>query len=222
MKLKLLTSATPLVALFAFSAQLAVASNSATMEIDGTIMAGTCDVSVDKQNIDLGDILYSSLSSTAVTNLPDQNVSMSIICSESSLVAWKFIDNRADSVSSELPGAVNSFGLGYDTDGNPIGGYGIVIGNAVAVTDTGNAYTTQSLDNGFTWSTQGGPWNYIRGAFYASADNLPPSQTPARPEYFRTLSNNVTIKPQIASRSSLDLSREARLDGAFTIELHYL
>ncbi|MNC09918.1 hypothetical protein D3C75_575520 [compost metagenome] len=138
-------------------------------------------------------------------------------------MAFKVIDNRPDSVPSGGDIAqYQTFGLGSDSQGAPIGYYTILQKyGSTAIVDGNTGYIKISGDGGNNWSTPANQvmfYSYnkrsIIQAYSASNNNSHEPITNASIE--------LQVVPTIQPLNTLDTSEIINIDGSATIELIYL
>lgn len=74
------------------------ASETAVLKIKGTLTSSACTPEFSNGGVvDYGNIRLGELSSTAVNQLGQRNIDLTITCTAATKVAWNLIDDRADS-----------------------------------------------------------------------------------------------------------------------------
>ncbi|MEP8937278.1 DUF1120 domain-containing protein [Enterobacter mori] len=108
---------------------LAMANPSATLAVKGQVSTGTCDITLSKDNIALGNISADSLPSTGSRAMSSSAEFLYIRCTSALKLQFSFTDNRADSaISADMTARGTAYngrfmGLGKTNDGKKIGGY---------------------------------------------------------------------------------------------------
>lgn len=209
MKLTLKALAT---ALLISSSASAVAASTVDLTVKGVITPNACTPALSGSGVvDYGKISAKDLNLTSSTQLPTATLQLSINCEGSTLFAFKGADNRA---GSNMAGT--NYGLGLINGTQKLGGFSVVLQNAVA--DSVAVTVLESMDNGVTW-------------FDSGDAALPPSSLGAfgnqsagiwSPVPIQQMTTDMLVYGRIARADSLDLSDEHPIDGSATFEVKYL
>ncbi|WP_338491168.1 DUF1120 domain-containing protein [Pseudomonas trivialis] len=171
-----------------------------------------------------GTVAFGKLSVTDLnidkdTVLPARPLVVSVACDAPSSFTLRLQDNRRGSATG--PTDDTTFGLGLDARQNKIGRYRLVFDPTRAAADGfPQLYRTDSATGTSSWSSASasplaiGASRYL--GFSASAGST------SGPVPIQQLSATTSLEAVIAPLGSLDLGSEVRLDGAATLELHYL
>ncbi|WP_177434417.1 MULTISPECIES: hypothetical protein [unclassified Pseudomonas] len=144
---------------------------------------------------------------------------MNIACQNPTLVGFKALDNRANTVvvSNNF-----NFGLGLDGGGNKIGDYILEILN-VNIDGSAGALKYKTTT---TWNNAGGAGGGGKLIPYGVRPDIfslgSTSTTQNNPVAFTTASYDLAATATIAPKNTLDANSDISLDGAATVELIYL
>ena len=137
----------------ALSINSAFAADTATMKVTGTLVAPSCDVTMNgKDTADFGSIPRSSLSATNNSPLTgkSQSLSVKVTCQANTAIAIKTSDANGtnkptdarsfdfDGTSVSLP-SNQYYNLGKASNDKPIGAYAIKIGTVAVIDGAGDA-----------------------------------------------------------------------------------
>ncbi|CNK99721.1 Protein of uncharacterised function (DUF1120) [Yersinia mollaretii] len=208
-----------------------------TVAVTGSIEPTTCELNMGAGLADAfqyGDISLSTLSSTSRTALAVKTVALTVNCDGPTRVAIGALDGKSSTnpfsdegttIDMSAAGgpsaglASDLFGLGKD-QGSRIGGYSLsLLPNSMKV-DSVDSGVVSSIDSGTNWVSA--DHGFIAGAtapgFWSSwaksGESVPLAGT--------TFEATLAIQPWLMSKQYLNLTRELVLNGAATIELHYL
>lgn len=189
------------------------ASGSAQLKVIGTITPNACTLNLDNGGvIDYGNVSPSLMGTT----LPGKSIGFNIVCTASTKIGLKSIDNRKDSRAGAM--AVYSYGLGAAGDQNTaIGGYTLYVGD-VRVNDKAAA---------IVGSVQGRDWNKLtsstNGVLFKADEYISWSaHFLTTPGSQKNVSGSFRVVPELAKSSTLDIKQDIKMDGSATIELVYL
>ncbi|HAS1026454.1 DUF1120 domain-containing protein [Enterobacter cloacae] len=205
------------------------AAETAILKIKGTLTASACTPEFSNGGVvDYGNIRLGELSSTAVNQLGQRNIDLTITCTAATKVAWNMIDDRADSnagltvSAGTFTGGVQSatnqtYGVGKAGTVN-IGSYAMFM-KVNSVTADGKSVDPIYQQNGSTtWakstdgSSQGENNRNITVALSGSIDPLA----------FQTATFPLVTSLAIQNTTTLAITDDTRLDGQLTISLKYL
>ncbi|WP_188247524.1 DUF1120 domain-containing protein [Stenotrophomonas maltophilia] len=213
MKLKMIALAA------AAMAASATANASVTLNVSGKVTPPSCQLSLTKADLDLGNFHASKLSENQPTHIGRQSTDVLVSCASKSQFALLVKDDRSGTVADDAVAVANTmatadqaYGLGVSGSNN-IGAYVISLNGGTA--DAHEASFVKSDDQGTTWTAatvvapnQLTAWQAQDGALAAA------SATNARA--------TLTIDAAVVGTEHLDLTNEVSLDGRATIELQYL
>lgn len=205
------------------------ASETAVLKIKGTLTSSACTPEFSNGGVvDYGNIRLGELSSTAVNQLGQRNIDLTITCTAATKVAWNLIDDRADS-NAGLTVSAGTFTGGVQSAANQTYGVGkagtVNIGSYAmfmkvnSITADGKSVDPIYQQNGSTtWakstdgSSQGENNRNITVALSGSVDPLA----------FQTATFPLVTSLAIQNTSTLGITDDTRLDGQLTISLKYL
>lgn len=205
------------------------AAETAILKIKGTLTASACTPEFSNGGVvDYGNIRLGELSSTAVNQLGQRNIDLTITCTAATKVAWNMIDDRADS-NAGLTVSAGTFTGGAQSATNQTNGVGkagtVNIGSYAmfmkvdSVTADGKSVDPIYQQNGSTtWaksidgSSQGENNRNITVALAGSIDPLA----------FQTATFPLVTSLAIQNTTTLAITDDTRLDGQLTISLKYL
>lgn len=213
------------------------------LAVKGTILLGSCTPDFENGGvIDYGTMSGLSLSSTRYTDLPEQQLDFSILCSTQRKVAFKLLPSRigslADSddegaqgfghVKHAMPNTTPSFlqaygtGIGLDAKGGKIGGMLVNIQDRVTIVDGTTSYLFLEGGTGnyavknstTTLNSNATSTNHYTWGDYDSGGYVPIA--------FKTAESTLDIYTFLNKRDELDLTQEVNFDGSLVFELVYL
>ncbi|HBU7564016.1 TPA: DUF1120 domain-containing protein [Enterobacter cloacae] len=205
------------------------AAETAILKIKGTLTASACTPEFSNGGVvDYGNIRLGELSSTAVNQLGQRNIDLTITCTAATKVAWNMIDDRADS-NAGLTVSAGTFTGGAQSATNQTYGVGkagtVNIGSYAmfmkvnSVTADGKSVDPIYQQNGSTtWakstdgSSQGENNRNITVALAGSIDPLA----------FQIATFPLVTSLAIQNTTTLAITDDTRLDGQLTISLKYL
>ncbi|CNK97215.1 Protein of uncharacterised function (DUF1120) [Yersinia enterocolitica] len=208
-----------------------------TVAVTGSIEPSTCELNMGAGLADAfqyGDISLGSLNSASKTSLTVKTVALTVNCDGPTRVAIGAIDGKSDTnpfgrndsaidmsaaggPTAGLP--IDLFGLGTD-QGSRIGGYSLaLLPNSMKV-DSVDSGVVSSIDSGTNWVSA--DHGFIAGATAPGFWSSWAKSGESAPQAGTNFEAILAIQPWIMSKKNLDLTRDLVLDGAATIELHYL
>ncbi|PTU65026.1 hypothetical protein DB032_08860 [Chromobacterium sp. Panama] len=195
-------------------------AGSAQFEVKGRIVPSACVVNVNSSSgktFDYPDILAKDLKKDEHHRVARNTVKpIEIVCEAPTAVSWRFVDNRAESVS--VSGAEN-FGLG-SSNGQFIGYHKLNISNTKGILkndkgDVASFVTAESADNK-SW-VQAASKIVKSDAYYTVYDDVKKAPIPFV-SYVVSYGNEVNISPT----SKLDVKDVVEFDGLVTMDVHYI
>lgn len=188
-------------------------ASTANFTVSGTIVPPSCTVDLTNNGaVNLGQIDPATLNQATTTDLPIQNVTITITCAAAARVAT--------SVTEDKPGTSYSvgdqyFGLGMTTGNNPIGYYQVAAGSGTA---NGVAASVISSINGTSWTTAATvPVEHGAGRRFTAVGT-----SGGGPASTTTAVWTLGITPTIAPASSLALTGTESISGQMTLTVVYL
>ena len=189
----------------------ALAGSTVDLSVTGRITPQACSVSLsDSGLVDFGKIPARTLKPSEYTQLPSQQLGLSISCEGPTLFALVGIDNHPG--SSPAPLVFYGLGMNIHAPSERLGSVGLAlrgpVGDGVALR------VLTSSDNGGTWHPEANayPAQYIG---FARSDAL-------QPEPIRQLVASLRVETAISPASGLTLKEEVPLQGSITLDLKYL
>lgn len=230
MKINTSLTALALVSLLSAGAGQAVAAESATLTVGGSVITGACTPALSAGVVDYGTIPVSTLSQTAQTTLAVKTVALTVHCTTPLVFGMGVTDNRAGTAAAlrytdpdgDPQGGTSAFGLGVTGGGVNIGGYTLYVSDAVVdgavakmalVNPDGvvsGVYAGGEYEN---WYPRGGVIYYSAAVAPNSGDRLAAAQD---------LAYQLSVVTQLDSVQGLALTEDTRLDGSATLSLTYL
>ncbi len=179
------------------------------LSVSGRIQPGACSLALGNGGtIDLGTISPKDLKEDDETGFKHQ-ISMDIRCQAPTKVAFRALDNRAGTSTSD-----NKFGLGA-SGGKNVGAFAVLLEEIIG--------DGTKLVHLVDWSAKGSNWGLGWGAIKVDtplSSWAEPGQS--LPQAFRNISSRLQFYIDIAPAKDLDLSQEIAVDGSTTVELVYL
>jgi len=223
MKKLLLATALSLCVSSAFAAETAV------LKVTGTLTNAACTPELSNGGVvDYGSIQLGELSATAVNQLGDKKINLTINCSAATKVGFSSIDDRSESqaditVKNATYGdqTINGylFGLGKTTGGVSIGAYSVFLDrdNVTADGAAVDGIYEQYLDGNWTSTTTRDTLQdeNIRTMTVATKGSLEPLA-------FTTAVFPLITSVAIQDTTTLAITDDTKLDGQLTISLNYL
>lgn len=210
----------------------AFAADTAVLKVTGKLTNAACTPVLSKGGIvDYGSIHLGDLSPTAVNQLGQKNIDLTINCTAATKVAWNMVDDRADSNAGVTieKGQYNggdiisysdtdqTYGVGKTAGGVKIGDYSMFVNIASVVAD-GKNVDTILMDKGATaWAKSSGQTRAagIRDLSVATTGTLEPLA-------FITATFPLVTALAIQDTTKLAITDDTKLDGQLTISLKYL
>ena len=220
---------TLLAAILAMSATSAIAANP-TAVVKGTLTNAACTPTLDNGGVvDYGTINLGELSSTAVNQLGQKNINLTINCTAATKLSWNLIDERSSSnakltvenataLGNSLDDERVTYGVGKAGNVN-IGSYGMFV-KVDSVTADGEGVTAISADyydSGVKWAKSTG--GITAGTFRDFSVAAFGSEAPVA---FKTATFPLVTSLAIQNTSTLAITDDTELDGQLTISLRYL
>lgn len=235
-------------AMLACTSGTVLATESAVVKVTGTIKPSACNISLmGGGTIDYGDISASSLKKDGLYQLENKTLDISVACDGYVKVALMGKDDKSESALGALgrvgesEGTMVSEGMSSNNggfvaglgvaDGIKVGAYTMGLSHLTADGSSVVGITSQDKQNwyhrsGIVSVFSGDASNYIS---VTKADTLEVSPSLRASEFaeytpiaFKTLTGKLNVQAYLNSASELSLSKEVKLDGQTTIELHYL
>lgn len=213
-------------ALVISTANSAFAADTADLKVQGKLIMGSCTPSLSSGGVvDYGTLPIASLSDTAVNQLGDKNITLTLSCTSPTKVAWTTMDDKASSVVDTAPKvgsavttAANEFGLGETADHVKLGSYGLVAIYDQATVDSAPGHLADSVDNGANWAPEAGDvYNHPDGSRLITF-----ADTQGNPVAITTASDVLTVGASIQDTATLAITDDTPLDGQATISVKYL
>lgn len=208
------------------AANAAFAADTAELKVQGTLIMGSCTPSLPSDGVvDYGSMPVDSLDASAVNQLGDKDITLTLSCTSPTKVGYTVVDDRKEYVvdtGPEVLGFVtspaNEFGLGETADHVKLGSYGLLAEGNSAMVDGVAGHLAASNDNGQTWTPGPGAINLYpdgtRMITFADSEGNPIPVT--------TASNALTVGAAIQDTTTLAISDDTDLDGQATISVKYL
>ncbi|CAM4022404.1 MULTISPECIES: DUF1120 domain-containing protein [Lelliottia] len=215
-------------ALVISTANSAFAAETAVMKVTGKLVMGSCTPTLASGGVvDYGSMSVDSLSDTAVNQLGQQSIQLSVACTSPTKVAWTITDDRSSSVvdtgpidQTGNPGApASEFGLGVTADDVKLGSYSVVTEAHDIVVDGAAGILADSTDNGATWAAD------PASSVYSRPDGtrlFTYSDAQGNPIAFKDAADVLVISAAIQNTTTLAITDDTVLDGQATISIKYL
>ena len=223
---------TLLAVILAACASSAIAAPTAVLKVKGVLTNSACSPELSQGGVvDYGTIHTSELSSSAVNQLGQKTIDLTITCESATKVSWNLVDDRVDSragitvadgnaTGGSVSAADQTYGVGMTTGSNKvaIGNYSLFVNVGNVVTDAGTADTIVMDGNNSVWtkSTNGitaGLNN--RDITVATAGSVEPLA-------FTSATFPLVTSLAIQDTTTLAITDDTDLDGQVTISLRYL
>ncbi|TFF09937.1 DUF1120 domain-containing protein [Pseudomonas sp. BCA14] len=170
-------------------------------------------------HVALGKLSISDLSQTQDTPLPPRPVVLNVACDAPTYFAVRMQDNRPGSATGDVD--ASAYGLGLDARQQKIGRYRLAFDpNQASADGHAQLYRTDSATGGLPWSSASSSPLAVAADRYLGFGTGAGSTS--GPVAIQNLSATASLEALIAPLSGLDLGSEVRLDGAATLEIHYL
>ncbi|AJP50678.1 DUF1120 domain-containing protein [Pseudomonas fluorescens] len=193
------------------SALPALAASTVDLTVKGLIVPSACTPSLSANTVDMGRVSVKDLNQESRTLLNPSTLSLSVDCETATMFAMKATDNRTDSSAN-----AGEFGIGKTAAGEPIGGYGLFLDNAVA--DAVAVQTIVSYNGGTTWFT-----HYEDDLWQStSLISIKAIGTASTPIPAKNTLMALSVNPFIHPAKNVTISEDTAIDGLATIEVKYL
>lgn len=189
----------------------ALATSSTELNVTGLITPNACTVSLSADGIvDHGKVPAHGLNQWEFSQLPSQNLDLSVSCNEPVLFVLVGVDNRAD--SSLGPGFYYGLGNNVHAPTERLGTVSLAFRDVIG--DGEQTLVLASSNQGLTWFPESNayPDNYMG---FAHPGTLVP-------ERHRLLTATLNINTSINAAAYLTLNQEVPLDGSIVLDLRYL
>jgi hypothetical protein len=198
---------------------LAVAGQQRSLQARAGFAPAACRPTLAGQGrVDFGRIAVSRLRRDAVTSFI-RKITLDIDCDAPTRLAVRALDNRAGSVSPQLgEQSASAFGIGRTAGGEPLGGFGVRLGDAVGRDGVAASVLLGDLA-ALNWHRD--PQALLRpdGQPVAFAASSAPGSTPGA---WTGLSVPLQVELYLAPSGGLDWREETFIDGSATLEILYL
>lgn len=216
--------------ILAACASSAFAEPTAVLKVKGVLTNAACTPELSNGGVvDYGTIHLSELSGSAVNQLGQKSIDLTITCDAESKVSWNLVDDRVDSragvtvtngsaTNGSISGANQTYGVGKTAGGVAIGNYSLFVKVSDVVADGNSADTIFMLGNNNTWSattdgiTEG---QNNRDITVAASGSL-------EPVGFTTATFPLVTSLAIQDTKTLAITDDTDLNGQVTISLRYL
>ncbi|MFY2738240.1 DUF1120 domain-containing protein [Pseudocitrobacter faecalis] len=203
------------------------ANQSTDLKVQGTLTMGACTPTLSSGGVvDYGKLSIAALNASAVNQLGEREITLSITCESPTKVGFSVVDDRADTAADTTP-TINGmqakpaqeFGLGKTAGGINLGSYGILplSDSGHTMVDGQPAHTIISGNNGAIWvplsSLVKSDGSQIL-SFTTTDDNTPAALT--------TASDVLAVNAAIQDTTTLAITDDTSLDGQATISMVYL
>lgn len=213
------------VPLFALCATLlgstsVLASSSTDVSVTGTITPAACTPSLSGAGgFDFGKVSVQDLDPDKGTTFTSSLQRFTVACSAPTRFALSAVDNREGSSSTA---ANQRFGLGMNGT-EKIGSYlmGLLADGLVADGDAGVQHMI-TTNGGDTWIKRQASVNYLYNRNVAPVWHGFALQNANEPSPINTLSGDIQVEMTIVKASDLTLTDDINIDGAASLEVHYL
>ncbi|UDQ79808.1 DUF1120 domain-containing protein [Erwinia rhapontici] len=210
----------------------ALAAGSATLEMAGNILPNGCDISLPTTNLEWKNINTSSLSSTAFTDLPAKQVTLSVNCLAEMSFAVRAMDNRAGQLPTGTKPSLakNYFNFSSGSDDRVAAAvYTIkaLVNGSTAGKDKATAFITYK-DGGWDWENPNKQSAYFINAKQSGdiTAALDMSTTSGMTDYPRTKAKSkvfaLEIEPSVGPLTGQNLAGGIDLQGSTTFEVIYM
>ena len=221
---------TLLAIILAACASSAIAAPTAVLKVKGVLTNSACSPTLSNSGVvDYGTVHLSDLSDSAVNQLGQKTIDLTIACDAATKVSWNLVDDRVDSragltvdngnaTSGAVSAANQTYGVGMTAGNVAIGNYSLFVNVGSVVADTSTVDTIAMDGNNNTWtkSTDGvteGLNN--RDITVATSGSLEPLA-------FTSATFPLVTSLAIQDTKTLAITDDTNLDGQVTISLRYL
>ncbi|EMJ6429434.1 DUF1120 domain-containing protein [Enterobacter hormaechei] len=209
----------------------AFAADTAVLQVKGKLTNAACTPELSKGGVvDYGTIHLGSLSASAVNQLGQNNIDLTITCSAATRVSWTMVDDRAETnagltvnnamfTGASLSNSSQTYGVGKTTGGVNIGSYAMFV-KVDSVTADGATvdpiYTQNGDTSKWTTSTNGSSQaqNIREFTVAKSGEKVPLA--------FLSATFPLVTSLAIQDTTTLAITDDTTLDGQLTISLKYL
>ena len=188
-----------------------IAASTAELAVKGMIVPSACELSLSAKTVEVGRISVKDLNQDTRTKLTPTTLTLRINCDAPTLFAMKATDNHADSSIT-----VSEFGVGKTATGEHIGGYILLLDNAIA--DTATVLPIYSIDNGTTWARQ---WNDDAWATTMLL-SIKAADGASIPILAKDTQMELSVNPFINPAKNVPIGQDTQIDGSATITVMYL
>ncbi|WP_336284891.1 DUF1120 domain-containing protein [Citrobacter arsenatis] len=221
---------TLLAVMLAACATTAFAEPTAVLKVKGVLTNSACTPELSNSGVvDYGTIHLSELSDSAVNQLGQKTIDLTITCDAETKVSWNLVDDRVDSragvtvangsaTNGSISDANQTYGVGKTADDVAIGNYSLFVKVSNVVADGKSADTIYMLGNNNVWSatadgiTEG---QNNRDITVAASGSL-------EPVGFTTATFPLVTSLAIQDTKTLAITDDTDLNGQVTISLRYL
>ncbi|MGY2289399.1 DUF1120 domain-containing protein [Pseudomonas sp. SDO528_S397] len=170
-------------------------------------------------HVALGKLSVGDLHPQQETALAPRPVLLTVGCDAPTFFALRLQDNRPGSATGSAD--ASTYGLGLDARQQKIGRYRLVFDPTRVTADQfAQLYRTDSATGSLPWSAaNSSPLGAAADRYLGFATTAGSTGGPAA---IQNLSATASLEAVIAPLGELDLGSEVRLDGAATLEIHYL
>ena len=202
------------------------ANQSTDLKVQGTLTMGACTPTLSSGGVvDYGKLSIAALNASAVNQLGEHDITLSITCVSPTKVGFSVIDDRADTAADTIPSVngmkakpTEEFGLGKTAGGINLGSFAILpfSGTNSSTVDGQTGRVIISDDNGANWDT-----NHLvnnDGSEIISFAN----ETDLIPVALTTATDLLGVNAAIQDTTTLAITDDTSLDGQATISIVYL
>lgn len=221
---------TLLAVILAACASSAVAAPTAVLKVKGVLTNSACSPELSQSGIvDYGTIHTADLSDSAVNQLGQKTISLTITCEAATKVSWNLVDDRVDSragltvnngnaTGGDVSAANQTYGVGKTAGDVAIGNYSLFVkvGSVVSGTDTVDTIVMDGNNSVWTKSTDG----ITQGL--NNRDITIATTGSVEPLAFTTATFPLVTSLAIQDTKTLAITDDTDLDGQVTISLRYL
>lgn len=208
----------------------AMADPTAVLKVRGVLTNAACSPELSNGGVvDYGAVSLSSLSDSAVNQLGQKTVNLTITCDAATKVSWNLVDDRVDSragitvsngnaTSGSVSDANQTYGVGFTAGNVAIGNYSLFVDVGNVIADTNTVDTIYMVGNNNSWakSTDG----VTEGT--SNRDITVATTGSVQPLAFRNARFPLVTSLAIQDTKTLAITDDTELDGQITISLRYL
>lgn len=208
----------------------AFAAETAVLKVKGVLTNAACSPTLSNSGVvDYGTIHLGELSDSAVNQLGQKTIDLTITCDAATKVSWHLEDNRVDSRAGitvnngdASGGAVSdtdkTYGVGLTADGVAIGNYSLFVKTANVLADGESVDTIVMDGNNDSWSTSANGLT----AGQNNRDITVATAGTTEPLPFKSATFPLATSLAIQDTKTLAITDDTDLDGQVTISLRYL